>query len=774
MTYGNAMRWRLLGCAALVLLAGIPQARAQIQPVAAPAPDQASVGLEEITVTARRREEKLQDVPTAIAALNYKELTDRQILQVEDLGTTIPSVHIVPQNGTANIPQISIRGVTGGNLNAEVDSPIAMYIDGVYLARSGGASFDLADLERVEVLRGPQGTLFGRNSEAGAIHFISKAPTGEFGGHLETTFGNYNLRRVKATVDLPEFDNISLRISALHTERDGYIKNTTPGVTVQVPQPFGPQVSTKTLGDDDETGVMVAARYTSDNLIIDYKFDFTSQYAEAEAQHVVGFDTGAFGKTIFDLQPLVGGQNVFGPGYRSSLPALTSDDHFMIYGHNLTAEYTIDDTLSLKSITAYRMVQEGGGFNTNEGDIIIAPFTVPGTGLVAGEISCLLCSIPKRSQHQISEELQLIGTEEKFDYIGGLYFFDERAFQNDVAYILKSFQQTAPNMLNPGPLTPADYLSGSLNRAQNRSVAAYLHGTFHVTDSFDIAGGLRHTEDRRYAGYWTTTVHATPGQEFLPPGPGGTFSKDFSHTDYEITGTYKLFPDVNIYGRVATGYVSGGVLHGHDYDPTTNTTYEMGLKSEWLDHKLRLNVALFEEDQTNLQVLQFNPNFGVFFINSGNNHTHGIEIEASYVPIAGLTLAADFGYDHFGESNGFRTPQPDTTLFLSAEYRTQPLWNGIALSARLDGNYQSRYTQYQNPAADPVLDAQLFTPAFWQMDARVSALNIPMGTTSGRVSIWGKNLTDARYLNYTAPFGLYIPGQYMAPRTFGADLSVEF
>ena len=773
MAYRSLNRVTLLATASLAFLIAAPRVHAQTAP--APVAAAPSGQLEEITVTARRREEKLQNVPTSIIALSTKELADRQINQVEDIATTIPSVHIVPQNGTPGIAQLEIRGVTGNNIDPEVDSPVALYIDGVYIARSTGVAFDLADLERVEVERGPQGTLFGRNAEAGAINFITKGPTGEYDGRLETTFGDYNLKRVKAVLDLPAFDDLSLRFSVLHTERDGYIRNTTPGITVDVPEPFGPQTSTPTLGDDNESGFMLAARYAIDNLTVDYKFDYTSQYLEAEAQHVVGFDTGAFGKTIFDLQPLVGGQNVYGFGYRTAIPALTSDDHYIIYGNNLTANYSINDNLSIKNILAYRFQQQDGGFNTNEGDVLIAPFTGGGTELVAGEISCLLCSIAKRSQHQWSDELQVIGTQDTFDYIGGLYFFDEGAFQNDVAYILKSFKQTGPNTLNPGPLTPADYSSGSLARVWNRSYAAYLHGTYHVTDDFDFAAGYRYTVDRRYAGYWTTVVNAIPGEEFLPPGPGGTFAKDFYHGDFELTGTYKLTPDANIYGRVASGYVAGGVLHGRPYQPQTNLTYETGIKSEWLDRTLRLNMAVFEQEQSNLQVLQFTPGIGEFFINSGDNYTHGVELEATYVPIAGLTLSADFGYDHFGVSSGLRITQPDTTLNLSAEYQTQPFWNGMAASFRIDTNYQSRYTQYAAPAVDPVLDANLYTPAYWLLNLRATLLDIPVGNNlTGKVSMWGRNLTDEHQLNYVAPFGLYIPGQYIPPLTFGADISVQF
>ena len=759
---------------------------AEAQNTQAPAGAPASGPMEEITVTAQRREEKLQNVPISIVALSPKELADRQINQVEDLATTIPSVHIVPQNGTPGIAQVEIRGVTGNNIDPEVDSPVAIYFDGVYIARSTGVAFDLADLERVEVLRGPQGTLSGRNAEAGAVSFITKGPTGEYDGRLETTFGNYNLRRVKGVLDLPITDQLAVRFSVLHTERDGYIRNTTPGIVVDLPQPFGPQTSTATLGGDNESGAMLAARWTGDNLTIDYKFDYTAQYIEAEAEHVVGFDTGAFGKLIYDLQPLVGGTNVYGFDYRSSLPALTSDDHYTIYGHNLTASYSINDNLSVKNILAYRFQQQDGGLNTNEGNITIAPFDIPdtdpktgkpipGSGFVAGELSCLLCSIAKRSQHQWSEELQVLGTYDTFQFTGGLYFFDEGAFQNDVAYILKSFKQTGPKTLNPGPLYPVDYSSGTLARIWNRSYAAYLHATYHVTDDFDFAAGYRYTLDHRYAGYWATMIHAIPGKEALPPNPGGTFASNFYHGDFELKGTYKLAPDVNVYASIASGYVSGGVLHGIDYAPQTNLTYEVGLKSEWFDRKLRFNMAVFEQEQANLQVLQFTPGLGEFFINSGNNYTHGVELEALYVPFPGLTLAADYGYDHFGVSSGLRITQPAHTLYLSAEYQTQPFENGMSASFRIDTNYQSRYTQYAAPAVDKALDEALFTPSYWLLNLRASLLDIPLHNgLTGKVSMWGKNLTNEHQLNYVAPFGLYIPGQYIAPLTFGADLSVQF
>jgi len=269
--------------------------------------DQAG-GLEEIVVTARRVSEKLQDVPTAITAISAKELEEQQILSVEDIGNTVPSLNMQPQIGTPAVPQIAIRGISNGSLNPEVDSPIGIYVDGVYLGRAVGSQFDLADLQQIEVLRGPQGTLFGRNAEAGAINFITQGPSGHLDAHLETTFGNYNLKRVKATFDTPEYNGLSLRLTVLHTDQDGYVKNTAAGVTLDLPAPFGPQTSTSTLGGNDTNMVLFAARYVNDKLTIDYKFDFTDEITQAQPTEILGFDStpnGGFGQSVFAIQPSI-------------------------------------------------------------------------------------------------------------------------------------------------------------------------------------------------------------------------------------------------------------------------------------------------------------------------------------------------------------------------------------------------------------------------------------------------------------------------------------
>ncbi|HLG90443.1 MAG TPA: TonB-dependent receptor [Alphaproteobacteria bacterium] len=762
----KTIRLALLTCAAYgtFLSTHGQDARAQAQEAT-----NSGQGLEEIVVTARRVQEKLQDVPTAITAISTKDLEEKQILSLEDIGNSVPSLIMAPQIGTPAVPQLSIRGVSNGTLNPEIDSPIGIYVDGVYLGRAVGAQFDLADLQRIEILRGPQGTLFGRNAEAGAINFITQGPSGVLDAHLESTFGDYALKRVKATLDTPEFNGLSARLTVLHTERDGYVKNTTPGITLALPEPFGPQTSTSTLGDDDTTAVLLAVRYVNDALTVDYKFDFTDEITEAMPSQILGFDStanGGFGRLVFSVQPGLGSTGTFGTNYRNAYPSLTSNDEIVVMGHALTVQYDLADNLSIKSISAYRRDDEKGGLNFNENNLLHDPSFLGGT---PGELFCLICSIAKRPQHQTSEELQLIGHEDRFDWIAGLFYYDEVGFQDNITYIVHGFAPIGPNTYSPGPLTAADYVNGSLDFAENEALAGYVHATAHVTDQIDISGGVRYSTDHRAASYWAGP-YATPGLQT-------SLARDFSHTDWEATVTYKVMPDVNLYARIATGYVSGGVFHLVPYDPTTNTTYEAGIKSEWFDRRAQLNLAIFEQDRTNIQITSFSPGKGTFLTNGGNEHTYGVEVEASVQPFTGLTLNGTLGYDHYPAllASSTTVTAPNINASLGAEYATPKFAYDMYGLLRIDAVYNSQYTYEEPPPlVNQALLAAAVIPEQWVVNARLSLMDIPLGVATGNISFWVKNLLDLHNLNYVSNFGLYVPGTFMPPRTYGVTLKADF
>jgi iron complex outermembrane receptor protein len=338
-----------------------------------------------------------------------------------------------------------------------------------------------------------------------------------------------------------------------------------------------------------------------------------------------------------------------------------------------------------------------------------------------------------------------------------------------VTYVLQGFTPVGHNTYSPGPLTAANYANGSIDEAHNRSLAAYVHAIAHVTDDVDISGGVRYSSDYRYAAYWTGP-YATPGLD-------RNLSKNFSHTDFEATVTYKIQPDVNLYARVATGYVSGGVFDLHPYEPTTNTTYEAGIKSEWLDRRAKVNLAIFEQDQTNLQLTSFVPGQGTFLVNGGNAHTYGVELETSLIPFDGLTLTGSLGYDHFPAllSTGTTVAAPAVNASVAAEYVTPPVMGDMYLQFRIDGTYTSQFTDLEPPPlVNQALQAAAAQPEQFVVNARATLADIPMGPITGKLALWVRNLGNLHNLQYGSNFGLYVPGTFMPPRTYGVTLSADF
>ncbi|MBW8910496.1 MAG: TonB-dependent receptor plug domain-containing protein, partial [Sphingomonas sp.] len=279
----------------------LAQAQAPTEQTAVPpaaAADASQSGLQDIVVTARRTSESLQRVPVAVTGLNAAMISNLQIQNFGDVAKTVPNLDSQRQFGSASAPQFYLRGVSTGSLKFEQDAGIGLYIDGVYLGRPAGTAFNLADIERIEVLRGPQGTLFGRNSTGGAINFITAAPKGEFGVKAEGTYGNYDRIKGRVTVELPALGPLSARISYLHDENRGYVKNSTPGRVFAFTAPFGAARSAKTFGAENTDAVAVAVRLDLNPLTIDYKFDYTDKVSTQLGQQLLFAPAGYPGTVL--------------------------------------------------------------------------------------------------------------------------------------------------------------------------------------------------------------------------------------------------------------------------------------------------------------------------------------------------------------------------------------------------------------------------------------------------------------------------------------------
>ena len=253
-------------------------------------PEEDTGGLEEIVVTAQKREQSLQDVPIAVTAISQASLETNRIVSVADLNGIAPNVSVRPAAGGTQIASFTVRGVNSYGVVPGSDKQVSINLDGVYISSARGSIFDIADIARIEVLRGPQGTLFGRNATAGAVSIITRDPKGEFGGTLSGTIGNYDQRRLRATIELPQVGPFSAYVTYQHNERRGDTVNTAAGIVWDKtgPDGLGKQVSPKTLGDSNAESVFAALKFEpSDNFNMVYKYDWAANDYTPEANTAI-------------------------------------------------------------------------------------------------------------------------------------------------------------------------------------------------------------------------------------------------------------------------------------------------------------------------------------------------------------------------------------------------------------------------------------------------------------------------------------------------------
>ncbi|HTH27951.1 MAG TPA: TonB-dependent receptor [Sphingobium sp.] len=716
-------------------------------------------GVQDIIVTAQKREENLQDVPVSVTALTRSTLENLQVSSFNDIGGIAPNVTSVAST-TGSGPTITIRGIVGANAQLGQDTGVAMYLDGVYLARTTGAAFDVADIERVEVLRGPQGTLYGRNATGGAVNYITSAPRGELYARQELSVGDLGLLRTKTRVDLPKFGAFSISLNFLHDERNGAIRNTAPGLRwdfTQVTQGrMGRRVSANRLGSRNIEAGMVAVRYAPESipLTVDYKFDRTDAIYSNLAQQVLldplGLVTPVFG--VLDAVP----------------QGFTTPERLKVFGHSLTATLDLPGGFQVKSITGYR------GYNTTlSNDVVGGGGEFPG-----GTFEPLGIAITER-ERTFSEELQLSYQSDQFDAIGGLYYFNQHTTNfNPVWFFGTLLTENAGGLPAPTFISEGDF--------HNKSMAAFGQVTYHVTPQLDVTGGLRYTKDERNK------------DSLLVSGP--EFEAKFNHVDWTANVTYRPDTNITLYAKAGSGYITGGINAAVPvaYQPEKLIQYEIGAKTEWFNRRLRANVSAFYSDYKDLQTSVIDPTTRLFVTgNAGKARIIGAELEVLAVPVDNLTLTLNYGYSHFKYLEFFindvdvtdiaksKLYRPRHNLNLGAEYKFAEWENGIQPSVNINARWHSDMDLYNIAAADPsqlfdpVLGAQVdaFTSqnAVWDIDARVTLAQIPVDTARFRVSAWVRNLLDKRTItNATSVPGVRIAGQFHEPRTFGVDVGVEF
>lgn len=765
------------------------------------------IGVEEIIVTAQRREESLQKVPVAVTAFTAQALADMRIDSIRDITGLAPSLEVSTQGMQSN-PTIIIRGVASGTSSNSVDPKVGIYIDGVYIGRTTGSLLDFSDIQRLEVLRGPQGTLFGRNATSGAISVTTAPPKGEWAGAGTLSYGNYNAFRAKVSLDFPEFGPFSVRLSYLHDQIDGDVTNTIGGQTLNISQrapEFGTQTFAKRLGDRKVDGGQIAVRGQFGDVTADYRFDYTDTNASARAMQSLGVIPDASGQLlgpIVALQPYFGGTTNPGTnGPLNSVAAATSNEHNVTQGHSLTFNWRASDSITVKSITGYREFRQdpvifdlgsAGGLRFTFGQLgalitpgltqqqmqaaLFNPANLPGPN----DYFFPLLTVRSTSQKQFTQELQLQITHDRYLFTAGLFYFAESAPATEVLGIL---EPTPSGTIVPSPFDAAFGSGVTRTYAQNYSVAAYGQLTWHLTDTIDLTGGLRGTLDKRHLRL--DQISAAEGGNLGV----GSYRLAYSKATYTAIATWHPDNNETLYAKTASGYVSGGILSGIPYRPESLVSYEAGAKSQFLQNRVRLNLAVYYNNYTDLQTQNF-INGVQFFDNAGKADIKGFEAETEIVPMHGLILSGSLAYTDFTYKSFVLAGEDVTTIArptyfsswtgrLAAAYNSPDLTTGGAhLTAMIEGRYRSSYYLTSTPEVNiltgrNVLEDVNHQPAYWLVNGRIGLANLAIGGAHATLSAFGDNILNKRYIAFGAPV-LLLTGMYDRGRTYGIELGVRF
>ena len=708
----------------------------------------------DIVVTAERRETRLQDTPIAITALGADALESQGVKTVNDLAASVPNLTSTtgPQgSGDANF---FVRGIGQFDVIVTNDPGVGVYVDGVYLGRTVGAMLDSGDIERVEVLRGPQGTLFGRNTLGGAISVTSKAPVpGVFGATLRGTYGSRERIDVDGSINLGLGSENALRVYGYTRNQDGFARNAFTGALFGKTKREGGKAQ---LHLEPTSGLRI-------ELAADYGLDKSNpapsvNRAIAPAPFFPA-DAGADRSTDF--------YTVF----VSNQPEARN----RTYGFSGTIAFDVGDA-TIKSITAYRNLD---GFSTSDPD---------GTGYRLYDQNVTT------RQNQFSQELQISGDalDEGFSYLLGGYFFRERANQ-ELALCFAPITPVATARFN------ACNTWTQQNNQLTKSYAVFGQARYKLADAFSITLGGRYTWenksivsnqffDFRPAG---TAFNPTPGAP--PPGlrivaPIVTNLADsvkFQKFTPKVGVEFKPSETVLVFASYAKGFRSGG-FNGRliapqtrvpSYAPDTNDSYEVGIKADALNRALRVNVTGFYSKYKGIQQTISDPAVQFRVANAGDAELYGFEAEITAVPTTGLRFNAGVGYTRskfenvpaaVGPINGNRLPfSPEWTIATGLEYEIAA--GSFTITPRVDYRYQSAV--FFSPF-NLALEKQ---PGYGLLSARLTLASADKGRYS--LAVYGDNLTQERYFTFgqDALGAQGVAYSYLGrPREFGVTAGVKF
>jgi iron complex outermembrane receptor protein len=764
-----------------------------------PASPAKSGRLEEVVVTAQKRVQRLQNVPISVAVLGGKDLKAQNIINIDDLGTKIPNVEMVLPFGPEE-PQFSIRGVTETDFQPSQSSPVALYVDGTYKSVGALTAMALFDVDQIEISRGPQGTLQGRNATGGAVNIYSVKPNlDQYTGFLTVGVGNYGRYETQGAVNIPIVqDKLAVRTAWTYTSVDGYIHNADPGAAyggnLAGVNDFGGRFSVLYTPNADFSAILRVNYFSSDP--VNY-----GVYPKDIPPAGIGIPAGSLAYAGIP-------SNLYGPsgytragvGFYDSSSEDVHDRLMTNHSVDFQADYHINDWLKLTSITGY----DQGEWNTREDD--------DGTLVNVDEAEYF------SKVHSVQEEARLTSSlSGPFNFIFGVLYDTESLFQRvDTLWAgyQKAIVSDSSGTYNICLLTGFWTCDLRTQFNQTRSDrAAYLHTTYNILPKLQLELGARYTNDnvgvQQYKGGLSYIDPAT-GQEvpeiyFVPgaldfpnaalPYGGGTLNPgngapSQTTTDHKWSAktalNYKITPDNMVYASWSLGFrgsaYNGAATFGTNTInavlPETLYDYEIGSKNEFLDHRLQVNLAGFYYIYRNQQFATLNENTGLSEeYNLPKINSEGIEFDIHARPVNDVVLSIGGGYTYAVYRAGYNTG----INIAGNRVEESPRWSGTAavdwkiletdlgrLSFHFDGNALTK--QYY----DALNSLPALQKGYSVWNARLTA-----ETLSGKiaVSLWGQNIFDEHYFtsifNTDSSLG-FSYAQRGLPPTFGAQATYKF
>jgi iron complex outermembrane recepter protein len=786
----NSARSLLLASVGAVAFQAAPAAAQEpvekVEPSPSPATSEPSLAedgarqTDTIIVTARRVVELLQDVPASVSAFDDRALDRLQAKDLTDLQGAVPNLNIVQGRGSSNATNIFIRGVGQPDALQTFDPAVGVYVDDVYLSRIRGAQLDMLDVERIEVLRGPQGTLYGKNTIGGAIKFVTRRPGQDVWAKGSVEIGSYDQLTLKGAASGPLTDTVAVGVAAMLAKRDGFVED---------------RVLDRDYNDKDTIGARASVAFTPSAA---FRLDVSADYTEDDAALNVGAPVNELTYlTLFApvnnlLLPLE--QDLDDYDYTARIsPGLPNSTKLKHWGTSARAEWDITPALTFRSITAYRELKTDDYID------------IDATQLRVGDVFVGV------DQNQFSQEFQLLLNRGRLQGVAGLYYLGENINSHQEAYAddlvdLRFLRLIAPLIGLPlallGPSDFPTFLRTVDDDLETDSYAAYANATYSVTDALRVSAGIRYTKETKDYFRTTSTFSSSPilnGTFAFNASDSWTDVSPMASVDYHFT------PDTMAYVRVAKGFKSGGfngrannASETSAYDPETVWSYEAGLRTH-IAHQLRLSATVFHNDYKDFQArvsgIAVDPVSGIpeptlGVLNAGKMRIRGAELEAAWTPVRQLLLDAQIGYldaqyedfeddrfTNFGGSRAFQMPAfaPKWTVRFGGQYSFDLGGSGTLL-AGAQYRYRSRHAlSIDNTLVNSAEEIEgLFEDGFDVVDARVVWEDPAKRFTVG---LYGQNLFEEVYKTDGQEFssvGNIRTVYFGAPRTFTLRLTARY